>query len=201
MLKFISFVLFISFTMVLWSVNLHAAEANDAEMHYFRGMEYYVHKQHHDATMEFGKAIKLEPNYAEAQCDFKVVRAKLGIENRLERDNSQASTASLEKSVGYGCLGCLGCLGGYLGGCLIGGCLTELPPLESRDINTRDSAFYSIAAACSILGAGIGAYWGSKDVDSMWERAHYIGGAVIFTGVAYYALSPFWKALMHVSDT
>ena len=91
MFKFISFVLVIVFMMVFGNGNLLVAETNDAEMHYFRSIEYYMHKQYYNATPEFGKALKLKPNYAEAQSALKVVYAKLegdikGILHRLAMD-------------------------------------------------------------------------------------------------------------------
>jgi len=97
--------LLIGFMMVFGNMNLLAAKANDAETHYFRGVEHYMHKQYHLATMEFGKALNLKPNYTEAQMAFKMASAKAG---------GGSST-----SLGYGCLGAyqgavLGCATGCL---------------------------------------------------------------------------------------
>jgi len=88
MYKFISFALVIGCIMVFGSSNLLAAEANDAEMHYFLGIEYYMHKQYYDATLEFGEAIMLKPDYAEAESAFKVAYAKLK-ENDAEESREQ----------------------------------------------------------------------------------------------------------------
>ncbi len=113
MFRFISFVLLITFMIVLGSSNLRAAEANDAEMHYFRGVEYYMRKQYHLATLEFGKALKLNPHYAEAQSAFKVAYAKLkgnGSEENITSENNETLSPD------YGCLlGGYGCLGAYQG--------------------------------------------------------------------------------------
>ena len=105
MFRFIRLVVLIGFIMVFGNMNLLAAKANDAEMHYFRGVEHYMHKQYHLATLEFGKALKLKPNYTEAQSAFKVAYAKAG----------GGSSASL----GYGCLGAYqGALLASAAGCL-----------------------------------------------------------------------------------
>jgi len=177
MFKFISLVLVIVFMMAWRNVYLLAVEANDAEMHYFHGMEYYMYKQR-DVTMKFYRAIELEPNHAKAQSNFKIASAK------LERDNSTANTTPFVKPVSYGCLGCLG-------GCLIGGSLGGYADHLIKKVNTQADddlfAFYCFST-CSMLGAGIGTYVGSKDIDSTWERSVYIGGAIIATGLVYHFL-------------
>ena len=180
MFKFISFILVMGCMIVFGSGNLLAAEANDAEMHYFRGIEYYIHKQYYDATLEFGKAIRLKPNYADAESAFKLAYAK------LKGDDSQVNIASL----GYGCLGAYQ-------GCIFGSAIWFLDlELDALD-NIPEEAEAIIFIGGPILGAVIGGYLGLK-ADKAWKKGCLIGGAVIATGVALYMLHLIDEALVGI---
>ncbi|MBM3234943.1 hypothetical protein FJZ31_01460 [Candidatus Poribacteria bacterium] len=178
MFKFISFILVIGCMIVFGSGNLLAAEANDAEMHYFRGIEYYIHKQYYDATLEFGKAIRLKPNYADAESAFKLAYAK------LKGDDSQVNIVS----PGYGCLGAYQW-------CIFGFAIWFFGRLESGALdNIPEEAEEIIFIGGPILGAVIGGYLGLK-ADKAWKKGCLIGGAVIATSVALYMYYRIGEAL------
>jgi len=154
MFKFISFVLVIVFMMVLGSVNLLAVEANDAETHYFRGVEYFMRKQYHLATLEFGaerseaakrlfRALKLNPNYAEAQSSFKVAYAK------MKKSDSDEDGSGFADSY-HGCVSFLSDPIGRstLAGFLIAGVVVGLDAIPRDDLSTSEKCL-------RIVGAGI----------------------------------------------
>jgi hypothetical protein len=176
MFKFISFILVIGFMMAFENGNLLATETNDAEVHYFRGIE-------------FGKAPKLKPNYVETQSAFKV-----GYTKKLKGDDDfQENTAS----VGYGCLGAYqGCMFGSTIALFV--ILWDSQKPHSRQIFKNPEATWIGGA---ILSAAAGGYLGSKagatkpvldddgnvitavevkaNMDSFYRKRYCIGGGIL----------------------
>jgi len=180
MFKFITFVLVIGFILFFFSGNLLAAEANDAEIHYFRGIEYYMYKQYYNATLEFGKAIKLKPDYTEAQSAFKVAYAKLKEDDSEENIAPQHEKEKTFSPV-YGCLGAYrGAIFGFTVGVIAGSTVNEKPARP-------------IIIGFAILGAVTGGYSGSQ-ADTLEEKRDVIGHATLATilvglaGVGLYLL-------------
>jgi len=165
MFKFISLVLVIVFMMMFGNMSLLAAKANDAETHYFRGVEHHMHKQYHLATMEFGKALKLNPHYAEAQSAVKVAYAKAGGGNSL--------------SLGYGALGVYQ---GAVFGTIVGGYVAT--KMDWGDNGYR-LHYKPIIIGGAILGAAIGGCWGATTEN---KKAVTVGAITATLPVALMAL-------------
>jgi hypothetical protein len=169
-LKFISSLLITVSLMVCAGENSLTAAANDAETHYFRGIEYCMHQQDYAASPELSKALKLKPDYAGVENAFAIAYAK------LEKNNSE-ETREKKKPFSFG-YGCLGAYQGAIVGGTIGYFITQIqPPFKVHD-EPRNIVIGAL------VGTAIGGFLGSQARTRGQKLAVIIGGCCVTVGTA-----------------
>jgi len=185
MFKFIGFVLVIGFVMVLGSGSLLAAEANDALRHHFRSTEYFMHKQYYAVTLEFDKAIRLNPmkQYQAFQAPMFPLTYLLGVtnvENRAPRyEKPPLSVLRIAGEI------LAGTVGGFAG---VVGPISVFSSGESEDWG----GFFAVLCVVPItypLGSAIGVYLVGNIGNETGSFLATLGGSILGFGVVIAGLA------------